>query len=157
MQKHISIFLLFGLILLFSCKSQQNLPQKQQQLISIIKSTKEQWHSGARAGYSGTDYFITVVINTDNHLAFDSVWTNERVGKLKVLKHDQIIQSNTQITKGDTLMLRSTILETPQDTIKISSPININQNQGLLKLIVNSQTKYSIINSFELLKSPPRP
>ncbi len=158
MNKTLYIILLLVAVFTYSCKTQQKSEKVSNDSFTVIKATQEHWHAGVRDGGSGTDYFIKLLVNTNKPISFDSLWVANTRLKVKVVKNGALLINHSEISKGDTITLRSTLLK--RDDVKpetILSPITKDDLQVLIQYYLDNKGNYYLTNDLEEVKGPLRP
>ncbi len=142
----------------YSCKTQQKSEKPSTEPITVIKATQEHWHAGVRDGGSGTDYFIKLLVNSSKTISFDSLWVANTRLKIRIVKNGSVLLNQTEITKGDTITLRSTLLKRGDSKPEpIVSPMSKGELQVLIQYYLDKKANYLLTPDLEEIKGPLRP
>lgn len=151
-----NISLAITILAFCSCVSTKNEVGRKDAFI-FLESEMEEWHGGAPGSNSGTDYYLNVIVNTDNSIYFDSIWGENGAEKIRVLKNGSLINNHSDLEKGDTVQLRVTLLKRDSITDKEKPKAQIDNDQVIIKFKVNDEIKYFVSPTLKEKKGPLRP
>lgn len=151
-----NISLVIATIAFCSCASTKTEAGKKDDFI-FLDSEREKWHGGAPGSNSGTDYFLNIIVNTNNMIYFDSIWGENGAGKIKVLKDESLVKDQSALEKGNTVQLRVTLLKKDSIADKEKPLVQINNDQVIIKYKVNNETKYFVSPPLKEKQGPLRP
>lgn len=158
MYKFWLFFVLVILLFTVSCKTQQKVDKGLKDPFTVIKATQEHWHTGVRGGGSGTDYKIQLLINTNKPITFDSIWIANTRLKVKLVKNGSILNNKSDIQKGDTITLRSTLLKYEHSKPEqIACPVEKDDLQVLIRYYLDKEPTFFLTKDLEEVKGPLRP
>jgi hypothetical protein len=116
----------------------------------LNQAYKQAWTAGIEKGGSGIDYSFELIIKTNQHILFDSVWMNNMGFKLITTKRRKII-SNAPITfvKGDTILLKTAESKKDQNNELYTSPPIEYNGDALIGYYLQNKRRYIVVRNIE--------
>lgn len=120
----------------------------------VLNAHYEEWTAGAKGSGSGVEYYLKTVITTSDAIKFDSLWTDNKVIPLIVVK-GKVYDPKASIAKNDTVMLRASHKNNSK-AIPVKPPVAY-KGAALISYTVNGAKHYYTVTKIQKKQSLPHP
>ncbi|MBD77748.1 MAG: hypothetical protein CL840_02250 [Crocinitomicaceae bacterium] len=148
-----------GICYLFvQCKSGEKLPAEEHSSkskvdIEVLSAVEESWVAGMKGRGSGTDLKITAVINT-KELKVESICFKKTKLTPKIIKSYNIMDDSYSISKGDTLLLRCSLMS--NELAEACYDLQV-EDAAIINYSIGKSQKNIQVNNIVKRRAKPRP